>query len=135
MKELISLTIYAEVESKDYDKLVCRDLQNNEVYELSGFDILSRLNSADTFTNILEISKTDMANRLLEAGDSVFTVEFIKQGGEHRTLRGRLITSDQFMGRVMVEDLDLTASFGNIRQVDLRTLKSLIIGNVKYVVK
>jgi hypothetical protein len=135
MKELISLTIYAEVESKDYDKIVCRDLQNNEIYELTGFDILSRINSADTFVNIKEISKTEMANKLLEAGDGIFTVEFIKQGGENRTLRGRLITSDQFMGRVMVEDLDLSSSLSNIRQVDLRTLKSLIIGNVKYVIK
>lgn len=135
MKELISLTIYAEVESKDYDKIVCRDLQNNEVYELTGFDILSRINSADTFVNIKEISRTEMANKLLEAGDGIFTVEFVKQGGENRTLRGRLITSDQFMGRAMVEDLDLSSSLSNIRQVDLRTLKSLIIGNVKYVIK
>lgn len=135
MKELISLTIYAEVESKDYTKLVCRDLQNGQTYELSGFDILSRLNSADTFINIQEISRTEMANKLLDAGDSVFTVVFVKQDGESRTLRGRLITSDQFMGRAMVEDLDLSSSLSNIRQVDLRTLKSLIIGNVKYVVK
>jgi len=135
MKELISLTIYAEVESKDYDRIVCRDLQNNEIYELTGFDILSRINSADTFVNIKEISRTEMANKLLEAGDGIFTVEFVKQGGENRTLRGRLITSDQFMGRAMVEDLDLSSSLSNIRQVDLRTLKSLIIGNVKYVIK
>lgn len=134
MKEIISLTIYAEVENKDYMRLVCRDLQNGQMYELSGVDIISRLNSADAFTDIKEVSKTAMAELLLDAGDKVFTVTFVKQGGEQRVLRGRLIQAEPTMGRAMVEDLDLSTPM-NIRQVDLRTLKCLVIDNKKYVVK
>lgn len=134
MKEIISLTIYAEVEQKDYTRLVCRDLQNGQLYELSGVDIISRLNSADAFTDIKEVSKTAMAEILLGAGDRVFTVTFVKQGGEPRVLRGRLIQAEPTMGRAMVEDLDLSSPM-NIRQVDLRTLKNLVIDNKKYVVK
>lgn len=135
MKQIVSLTLYAEVQDQDINTVVVRDIESGDEYQLSGVGILSRLNSADTFSNIQQVSRTNMAEYLLEAGDKVFTVSFIKQDGTERVLRGRLISSEPLMGRAMVEDLDLANSITNIRQVDLRTLKYLIIGNTKYTVK
>lgn len=135
MKQIVSLTLYAEVENQDNGSVTVRDLYNGTEYQLVGPDVLHRLNSADTFTNIKQVSRTAMAEILLEAGDKVFTVSFVKQDGNCRVLRGRLISSEPTMGRAMVEDFDLSAAISNIRQVDLRTLKYLILGNTKYVVK
>lgn len=135
MKEIISLTLYAEVHDKQLNKITCRDLDNDQVYELSGLNVLARVNSADVFGKIEQVNKTYMAEKLLDAGDKVFTVVFVKQDGNIRTLRGRLVQAEPLMGRAMVEDLDLNAAVSNIRQVDLRTLKELTISNVKYVVK
>lgn len=135
MKEIISFTVYATVDEKYDDGIVCKDLYTGNRYTIFG-PTHANLSSADVFSRIENTNKTELAKRLLEAGDTVFTVEFVKQGGELRTLRGRLVKEDPLMGRAMVEDLDIPLhAVSNIRQVDLRTLKSLIIGNVKYVVK
>lgn len=134
MREIISLTLYAEVEDKDINRIVCRDVDNGQTYELSGLDVLARVNSADAFNRIEQVNRTYMAERLLDAGDRVFTVTFVKQDGNRRTLRGRLVQAEPLMGRAMVEDLDLDGAM-NIRQVDLRTLKELVLDNKKYVVK
>lgn len=135
MKEIISFTVYATVDEKYDDGIVCKDLYTGNRYTIFG-PTHANLSSADVFSRIENTNKTEIAKRLLESGDSVFTVEFVKQGGEPRTLRGRLVKEDPLMGRAMVEDLDIPFhEISNIRQVDLRTLKSLIIDNVKYVVK
>lgn len=135
MKEIISFTVYATVDEKYDDGIVCNDLYTGNRYTIFG-PTHANLSSADVFSRIENTNKTELAKKLLEAGDTVFTVEFVKQGGEPRILRGRLVKEDPLMGRAMVEDLDIpNGILSNIRQVDLRTLKSLIIGNVKYVVK
>lgn len=135
MKEIISFTVYATVDEKYDDGIVCKDLYTGNRYTIFG-PTHANLSSADVFSRIENTNKTELAKRLLDANDTVFTVEFVKQDGELRTLRGRLVKEDALMGRALVEDLDIPLhAVSNIRQVDLRTLKSLIIGNVKYVVK
>lgn len=133
MNELISLSIYGEVLERTDTTIVCRDKASGQVLRLEGAEI--RSNSADTFSEIRKVNKTEMAQTLLDACCDVFTVVFLKQGGETRTLRGRLIQSELPLGRVLVEDMDIDFGLTNIRQVDLRTIQSLILGGTKYVLK
>lgn len=135
MKEIISFTVYATVEEKYDDGIVCNDIYTGNKYTIFG-PTHYNVSSADTFSRIENSNKTELAKKILDAGNTVFTVEFVKQNGELRTMRGRLVSDDSLMGRALVEDLDIpNTSVSNIRQVDLRTLRSLIIHNVKYVVK
>ena len=51
--------------------------------------------------------------------------------GEECEIDGHLIDSDNFMGRSMIVDLNAPAN-NNIRQVDHRTIQSIVLRNVKY---
>ena len=62
--------------------------------------------------------------------------------GQERTLTGRLDHdayakdgTDDTLGRMKVVDLKVEGSKNNRRLVDLRTVKQLTVGNVKYIVK
>lgn len=135
MNELVSVTLYAEVIRKDYGQLVCRDVENRQEITLIGNAVDLRVNSADTFTNIKKVTRTEMAEILVGAGENIFTVTFVKQTGEVRVLRGILVQDESILGRVFVKDLDIPNSINNYRQVDLRTLKELVFKGTKYVIK
>lgn len=135
MNEIVSVTLYAEVIRKDYGQLVCRDVENGQEITLLGNAVDLRVNSADTFTKIEKVSRTEMAQLLVGVGESVFTVTFVKQDGNVRTLRGVLVHDESILGRVFVKDLDIPSSINNYRQVDLRTLKELVYKGTKYVLK
>lgn len=105
-----------------------------------GRDILEAMYSADQFDpdGIVELPKTQLVQRLMAAGKLPFTVTWIKQDGSERTLRGRLIgTAEHELGYSWVEDLDLPREEkgGRMRQVDHRTIQSMIVDGVKYVLK
>lgn len=134
MNEIISVSLYAEVLDRTASSLKCRDLHTGQELTLYSTDGFSRINSADTFKEIRRITRTEMAQILSDACCDVFTVTFIKQDGSERVLRGRVVQSENILGRVMVEDLDLSTSM-NYRQVDLRTIKNLVIQGIKYVLK
>lgn len=135
MNEIISLELYAEVIERTNTELVCRDLYTGQEFRLWSQNSSLRAQSADTFTQIQKVTKTEMAEILMDACCNVFTVTFIKQDGSERVLRGRLLNSEGILGRVMVEDLDVPRVMNNYRQVDLRTIKTLVISGTKYVLK
>jgi hypothetical protein len=54
--------------------------------------------------------------------------------GESRILTGYILKADEARGRAMVADLELPGG-DRIRQVDFRTITSLIVEGVKYEVK
>lgn len=74
------------------------------------------------------MSKSDLLDLMTNAGPLPFTVEFTKQDGTKRTLRGAFLGLEPHFGRSIVSDLDV----GETRQVDNRTIESLIINNIKY---
>lgn len=135
MNEIISVTLYAEVIRKDYGQIVCRDVENGQEVTLLGNAVDLRITSADTFHKIEKVSRTEMAKLLVDVGQDVFTVTFIKQDGSARTLRGVLVHDESILGRVFVKDLDIPNETNNYRQVDLRTIKELVYKSTKYVLK
>lgn len=119
--------------------------------------------SANQYTTTEKVNKTRMGEVLMEAGDAVFTVCYHKQidpkkvvqtlwelnpcdyetyieqvtpllKGSERVLIGYLVKSEQHMGRSLVIDLEVKRDKA-YRWVDHRTLKWLILKNVKYKVR
>ena len=77
---------------------------------------------------------TQLAEELIASKGVPFTVEFIKKEGDTRKLRGRFKRTEPLMGRSHVDDLDLAESYKE-RQVDHRSILSLIKNNTKFVLK
>ena len=131
--EFISTTMYLQVVKKTKDGVMVKDSQGQE-FEVRGTNLLEKtFKSASQFESTKKVTRTELAEILVNLGDQVFTVNFDKQTGENRTLVGYKVSTENLMGRVNVVDLEVTGH--NLRQVDLRTIKSLIVNNVKYVVK
>lgn len=102
-------------------------------FKISGEDLIEAGLSADQYSASNKVTHTEIAKRLIESWGKPFTVVFVKANGEQRTLRGRLVSSEHLLGRSMVEDLDAVAHGKNgLRQVDHRTIESLILDGVKY---
>lgn len=108
--------------------------QDKRGLKVVGKDLLERAYSADQYAEEKKVGKIEAAETLVGAGNRPFTVAFEKSDGKERVLRGRLIKPEPLLGRSMVEDLDEPVN-NRVRQVDHRTIKWLIIDNVKYVVK
>jgi hypothetical protein len=103
-------------------------------FTVSGEALIARSHSADQFVEEVQVTKTKAAEILVTSFNRPLTVCFIKQGGQTRVLRGRLLRPEPLLGRSHVEDLDAPAR-DRIRLVDHRTIKYLIVEGVKYTVK
>ena len=126
---IVSLTKYFVVDSATNSKVSARDMDTNEMVEIKGVQLVESLSSADYFTSTQKQSKTELAEILINAGVRPFTVVFEKQNGEKRIMRARFLSTEPLLGRSIVSDLD---EGGQIKQVDHRTIESIIIDKVKY---
>lgn len=134
MGNIISLTKYAKVNGNMGDVLSVTDLHSGTNFQIIGKELQESCMSADKSDEVQKVSKTELAEKLVESYGRPFTVVFEKADGEVRTLRGRLLSSDSILGRSTVEDLDQPDG-KRIRLVDHRTLSSLVIDNIKFVLK
>jgi hypothetical protein len=132
--EILSTTMYMEVLSKDKDGIQVKDSFGNSFVVKGPQLIENTMNSSAQYDKEEKVSRTAAVEALLNAGDTVFQVEFVKQDGTDRNLVGRLVNTENHMGRSNVEDL-LTTDAHKLRQVDHRTVKSVIVKGTKYVVK
>lgn len=132
--EVLSSTMYLTVLSKDKDSIKVKDNFGRE-FTVKGPKLIEEtMNSSSQYTKEEKVSKTKAAEVLTQVGDSAFTVVFKKQDGTDRTLVGKLLDTENLMGRSNVSDLQITSG-SNLRQVDLREVKSLISKGIKYTVK
>ena len=104
-------------------------------FQIKGRDLLVNSFSADIFEEEQKVTMTKAAEILIGSFNRPLTINFDKQDGENRTLRGRFIVSEPLLGRSKVEDLDIPKGQHRIRLVDHRTIRFLIVDGVKYVVK
>lgn len=93
--------------------------------------------SADRFDRSEESTTTEMAKKLSSLEKFIpFTVEYAKKDGSIRRLRGRVVSTDfMHLGRTLVEDFDLTEDVKRFRQIDNRSIKTLVVDGVRYAVK
>lgn len=130
--DIVSMTKYFRVVTASNSKVVATDMDNNETVEIKGVQLVDSLSSADFFENAQKLTKTELAEILINANVRPFTVVFTKQNGEKRIMRAKFLSTEPLLGRSIVSDLDDGFS---IKQVDHRTIESIIIDKVKYVHK
>lgn len=116
------------------------DAAGIDTFEVTGESLIRAAHSADYAAEQRKVSKTEAAELLTRAHNRPLTVCFVKQDGNTRVLRGRLVSSEPLLGRSYCEDLDLTPDEagrkgGRLRLVDHRTISYLIVDGVKYVVR
>lgn len=129
MKEVIAITLYGENLRETDISYTCKNVHNGDEYSING--LKDETYSSSKFSKTEKVTKTRLAEILVTAGDKPFTVEYFKQNGKLRTLVGRLITPEPLMGRSLVEDFFTDHS--GLRQVDHRTIQSIIIGGTKFI--
>jgi hypothetical protein len=128
-----------EIEDKGASLLV-RNIDTGLNFGVNGAGLVERLYSADSFVEEIKTSRTNIVKILKESYNIPFKVCFDKEPEKktgivrERVLRGRLIGPGEF-GRSMVEDIDVPKEEYNVRLVDHRTIKWLIVKGIKYIVK
>ena len=134
--ELMAFTYYGKVnEVKNGGSgVVVFDVDNQREMLITGTDLIAGAASADQYAEEVKVTKTEAAQLLVDSANRPFTVVFEKQDSTDRTLRGRLVHPEPLLGRSKVEDLDVTG-VNRMRLVDHRTIKSLVVDGVKYIVK
>lgn len=131
----LSMTYYLNVNKVNSDGSIDVTDQNGNPFTVRGKNLIENtMNSANQFTDIQKITRTEMVEKLENVRDSVFTVNFDKQTGENRTLTGYLISTEPKMGRSQVIDLEIVTGHAE-RLVDHRTLNWLISKGIKYELK
>ena len=133
-KDVISLTKYAQVKSIFENTIRAVDLHDGKDFEIYGKDLHDACMSADFFDDTQKVTKTELAEILVKSYGRPFTVVFDTTKTKDRVLRGRLISSESILGRSTVEDLDKSDG-DRVRLVDHRTLKSIVVDNIKFTLK
>jgi hypothetical protein len=107
---------------------------DGHVFDVKGDKLAEDLVNGSDFNEVVKTNLTEMATILSNSNGAPFTVEFLKKDGTLRSLRGILVRPEPVLGRCIVIDVDETIQAGTnqFRQVDNRTIKSLIIRGVKY---
>jgi hypothetical protein len=136
--DVMSFTYWGVVDKVESSLLGKRieltDLDSGNEFAVEGDMLIKNSSSSDQYNSQQKVSKSQAVEILSRSYNSPFTVVFTKKDGSTRRLRGRLIGIDQKnLGYVDVEDLDKPIG-SRFRLVDCRTIKSIIVDNVKYIV-
>jgi len=132
--EYLSMISYVKVQKVEADKIKVTNIkQKNEFYVQGRALVEEEFSSASQHDPAAEkkMTATELAERFIHCGDSVFTVVFTKADGTERTLIGHFLHSEPLLGRSYVLDLEVNER----RLVDHRTIRSLVTQNVRYVLK
>lgn len=134
--DLMAFIYWGTVEGKENrgKRLKIRNVENGSEFWVNGTELIERADSADRFKTTQKVTMTKAAEILVSSRNTPFTVVFVKSDGEERTLRGRLVKPEPLLGRSMVEDLDINHKQHRLSQVYHRTIKSLVVDGVKYIV-
>lgn len=135
--DIMSYTQFVSVVSYDAatETLRCRDVDSGRQFDIIGSQLVATGRSADQYDGCEVVSQTALIEKLVTLYNTPFTAEFVKQDGTQRVIRARLLSPDLLRGRSTVEDLDIADTNDRIRQIDHRTLASLIVNGVKYAQK
>lgn len=127
--------MYVQVQDTKLDSIEVMDL-NKRKFTVQGQKLIEEtMFSATQFENEESVSQTKAAEILVNAGDNVLTAVFTKKDGSERTIICKLASTEHLLGRSTVMDLAEIFTGNPLRQVDHRTIKSIIIKGTKYTVK
>lgn len=130
---IVCIYSYAKVKEvgSNSESLLVEDLVLGGEFNIEGRDMIAAVASADFFAETIRISKTEMAKILTMTHGKPFTVAFVKKDGQERVLRGYFLKHEEMFGRSLCLDLD-EAKEDNLRLVDHRSLVSLVVDGVRY---
>ena len=128
--DIIGITQYYRVIDRNSKTIKLENTRDKTISSVSteDIDISHNVASVSNFHEVIKVSKSGLLDLMTNAGPLPFSVEFTKQDGTKRTLRGTFLGLEPHFGRSIVNDLDI----GETRQVDNRTIESLIINKIKY---
>ena len=119
--------------------------QYNEEVEVSRTEMVEALESAgDSVFTVVFDKKTSQKSIVAALGEldelpskrtALNKLAKSMMAGEERTLVGYLASTEPKMGRSTVVDLQIDPSQHQLRLVDHRTVKGLVLRNTKYVLK
>lgn len=134
--DLMAFVYWGKVKNvrRQGNELTVDDVDTKQEFNVLGSTLVEKAFSADRFSTTKNVSKTEAAEVLVNSFNVPFTVTFEKSDGTNRVLRGRLLKTEPLLGRSMVEDLDVKKG-SPLRQIDHRTISSLVVNGVKYVVR
>lgn len=135
--DIIQLTHNCEVASVQPGVLHVKDKErgiNGINFKIVGAPLISSTKSGSFFNVTKKVTKTELAELLTKSHGAPLTVEYTKQDGEARVLRGYWVGIDDQMGRSYCVDLDVVEEH-KVRLVDHRTIQSLILNGTQYLLK
>ena len=113
------------------NELKVRDLDTKQEFLIRGESLIEKGMSADVFSSTKSATKTELAEILIGHKNTPMTVAFITIKGENRVMRCKWLSHESLMGRSLVWNFDEHS----LKQVDHRTIQSIIVDDVKYVLK
>lgn len=134
--DLVAIVRYAKVKAVDArnQRITVVDTDDKTEFDINGDPMIDSLKTGSLFEKTTKVTMTRAAEILSTSFNTPFTVHFVKQDGEERTLRGRLVSTEPLLGRSNCEDLDVTEKH-RLRLVDHRTIKWIIVNGEKFEVK
>lgn len=133
--ELLAVTFWTKVDRVEgAEKLLVEDLERGNKFHIQGKDLIDSTLSADEFSKTEKITKMKAAELLTTLWGKPTTVKYVKENGEERILRGKLLNTEPLLGRSYFSDLDIPLGEHRTRLVDHRTLIYIIVENTKYIV-
>lgn len=135
--EFVSITHYAQIDEIDAKtgKLTLHNVNTGLKFSAAGDNLLESMSSANHFTKTEKVTRTELAEKLIESKGLPLTVKWEKEDGSKRTLIGILLSHENLMGRGYMHDFEIGDVKSGIRLVDFRTLEELTVNNVKFILK
>jgi len=138
--EFLSFTNYYKVLSHTNDELSVMDIRTKDNVIIRGESLINMMHSNDHYEQTIKVTKAQMVDMLLSAGNSVFTVGFKKADGSNRVMIACNPKAEIHLGRTQVIDLELIDKDAEdktrgIRLIDNRTIEFLVLNNVNYSLK
>ena len=129
----LSTTVYYSVVEKQPGKVVVIDEMGEKVTISNA--VLERESYSTQYDEEVKVSRTAAAKILQDSGDTIFEAEFTKKDGSKRKMIGyRVGSRDTVFGRTECWEC-LSGKKPQKRQIDHRTLSSVVHKNKKYKVK
>jgi hypothetical protein len=113
------------------NELKVEDLDTHQEFLIRGASLIEKGMSADVFSSTKGATKTELAEILIGHKNTPMTVTYVKLNGEVRVVRCKWLSHESLMGRSMIWDFDK----GGLGQIDHRTIQSIIVDDVKYMLK